>query len=136
LINLIEASSKIKQARYELAKFAKTQGSTAIGSAFKPFFEKYPEAKSVVWVQYTPHFNDGDTCEFGVREPEIHGDDGEDRYCYGEGLTDKELGIGAEDAFDDIWQFCDEDLLQLCFGDGVQVTVTAETVEVEEYDHD
>ena len=27
--------------------------------------------QAMVWVQYTPFFNDGDTCEFGVGEPFI-----------------------------------------------------------------
>lgn len=31
----------------------------------------YPEVEAVRWEQYTPYFNDGDVCEFGVREPRI-----------------------------------------------------------------
>jgi hypothetical protein len=27
--------------------------------------------KAVRWEQYTPYFNDGDVCEFGVNEPEV-----------------------------------------------------------------
>lgn len=33
---------------------------------FKEFFENYPEIQAVGWNQYTPYFNDGDTCEFSV----------------------------------------------------------------------
>jgi hypothetical protein len=36
--------------------------------AFKQVFDKYPEITAFIWVQYTPYFNDGDTCEFSVNE--------------------------------------------------------------------
>lgn len=32
----------------------------------KPLFDKSSKINSVGWTQYTPHFNDGDTCEFSV----------------------------------------------------------------------
>jgi hypothetical protein len=35
----------------------------------KEFFEKNPGITGVVWTQYTPYFNDGDTCVFRVGEP-------------------------------------------------------------------
>lgn len=34
----------------------------------KEFFEKNPGITGVVWTQYTPYFNDGDTCEFRVND--------------------------------------------------------------------
>lgn len=30
-------------------------------------FERYPDMVSFSWRQYTPYFNDGEPCEFGVR---------------------------------------------------------------------
>jgi hypothetical protein len=33
---------------------------------FKEIFESAPKLKSFGWTQYTPYFNDGDTCEFGT----------------------------------------------------------------------
>jgi len=33
---------------------------------FVELFKQAPNLKSVGWTQYTPYFNDGDTCEFGV----------------------------------------------------------------------
>lgn len=36
--------------------------------AFKEFFEANPEVDLITWTQYTPWFNDGDTCEFSVGE--------------------------------------------------------------------
>lgn len=35
----------------------------------KEFFEKNPCVTAIIWTQYTPYFNDGDTCEFSVNEP-------------------------------------------------------------------
>lgn len=35
----------------------------------KEFFDKNPGITGVVWTQYTPYFNDGDTCEFRVNDP-------------------------------------------------------------------
>lgn len=37
--------------------------------SFKQFFEINPSITAVVWDQYTPYFNDGDTCEFTVYDP-------------------------------------------------------------------
>lgn len=34
----------------------------------KEFFEKNPGITAIVWTQYTPYFNDGDTCEFRVND--------------------------------------------------------------------
>ena len=36
--------------------------------AISAFFQKYPEVEALRWNQYTPYFNDGDTCEFSVHE--------------------------------------------------------------------
>lgn len=33
------------------------------------FFEECPKVQAVVWSQYTPYFNDGDECVFGVNDP-------------------------------------------------------------------
>ena len=35
----------------------------------KEFFDGNPAITAVVWTQYTPYFNDGDTCTFSVNEP-------------------------------------------------------------------
>lgn len=36
--------------------------------AISAFFQKYPEVEALRWNQYTPYFNDGDTCEFSVHD--------------------------------------------------------------------
>lgn len=39
---------------------------TEFPGMFVSIFEQAPTLKSFGWTQYTPYFNDGDTCEFGV----------------------------------------------------------------------
>lgn len=38
----------------------------AFNDIFKTFFNLYPEIEAVAWNQYTPYFNDGEPCVFGV----------------------------------------------------------------------
>lgn len=40
----------------------------AFKDIFKTFFRDFPEIIAVGWNQYTPYFNDGDTCVFGVHD--------------------------------------------------------------------
>lgn len=52
-----------------------TVGKEAIGEVFKEFFASTPGVKSVSWDQYTPYFNDGDECVFGMHELCLHLDE-------------------------------------------------------------
>lgn len=61
----------------------------------KVFFAENPSVKAIVWNQYTPYFNDGDTCEFSVGEPYFTNAEGED-------LNDISWGEYEGDR-DDIW---------------------------------
>jgi hypothetical protein len=47
---------------------------------FKDLFSQAPNLKSFGWTQYTPYFNDGDTCEFSVHlsYPYINGENDDD----------------------------------------------------------
>lgn len=47
----------------------------AFKEIFKTFFELYPEVQAVGWNQYTPYFNDGEPCEFGVADKYAVGHD-------------------------------------------------------------
>lgn len=59
--------------------------------AFRDFFEKYQTiVDNVFWTQYTPHFNDGEACEFSVHDVFIALKDDEEA-CEDEGsnVSDK-----------------------------------------------
>ena len=49
-------------------KFQKT-AQELFKETTKEFFDGNPAITAVVWTQYTPYFNDGDTCEFRVNSP-------------------------------------------------------------------
>jgi hypothetical protein len=45
-------------------------GEDKFSELLRPLVES-PRVEAIRWEQYTPYFNDGDICEFGVRAPEI-----------------------------------------------------------------
>ena len=94
---------------------------------------------SFTWQQYTPYFNDGDACVFSVYadEPRINDVDPYE--------TDNFPKYGTAE-YDTFWtpyrlianfvtSFSEEDL-EFMFGDHVEVTVSRDGIEVEEYSHD
>lgn len=65
---------------------AKTAASTILHEYTKSYFEKYGHVvEQIYWTQFTPWFNDGETCEFSVNEPSIvlTTDPDEDKYSEG-----------------------------------------------------
>jgi len=42
------------------------EGQSIFEAAAKELFAKYPSLESFSWTQWTPYFNDGDTCYFSV----------------------------------------------------------------------
>lgn len=125
-----------------------------LASEFKEFFEKYPEIVAVRWVQYTPHFNDGDVCEFSRHDfdvkvqpnktdPElgdeefVAGTETDDDGFYSgweiEGTTPLGKAVGElEDTLDGEA----DDVFKAAFGDGMQIVATRKGFKTEDYDHD
>jgi len=68
---LIEKQKQLK----EQFQFA---GKVILKRAFKEFFDANPGVKCIVWTQYTPYFNDGDTCTFSVNETTFSNAEGSD----------------------------------------------------------
>lgn len=62
--NFNELSKQIEAAKKNMAD----QSKQFIESAANSLFDRYPFLYSIYWTQYTPYFNDGDTCEFSVHE--------------------------------------------------------------------
>lgn len=123
----------------------------------KQFFECVPEIKAIAWTQYTPYFNDGDTCTFNVNSiyfltfiPEDNEgyyeeeDDGKviESYMLESSNYKKEVAILSPEkqkmclALNNIIETNEEFLLDM-FGDHKKILITKERgIEDEEYDHD
>ena len=70
-------NSVIERIKIELAAFEeKKQAFIAelrkeFPSMFIELFAQAPKLKSVSWTQYTPYFNDGDSCEFSAHTSDL-----------------------------------------------------------------
>lgn len=133
--------TEIRALQKELQDKMATMGKEALKPHFDKFFEDHPTVEAIRWEQYTPYFNDGDACEFGVNdfvvkmanpaegseedEDDSDDDEDDDGFVYGDSTVaalEKEVR--------------DDDVLEHIFGDHVRVTVTRDGFEVEEYEHD
>jgi hypothetical protein len=124
--------------------------------SLKSFFELNPGISALRWTQYTPYFNDGDACVFGVGEVYFTNAKGEqlnDVNSWGEYDGDNEnvwveyympYLSGKEGVNAASCEFLSSminssemrDIMEQMFGDHVCVTVTREGIDVEEYEHD
>lgn len=112
-------------------------------------FELHPKLTSVSWVQYTPYFNDGSECVFGVRQ------DGLDLVFDGEEFEDvsdwtfkptsseyhqrEQNAVGlaaAHAAVAALLGEIPEEFYKELFGDHVRVMVTPDGATTDEYEHD
>jgi Zn-finger protein len=66
--NLQTAFDQLMNDQAELQRKFQTQAQALFKDITKEFFDKNPGITGVVWTQYTPYFNDGDTCEFRVND--------------------------------------------------------------------
>ena len=131
-----EMQEKIKKMQEEMQEKVKSLFNEIVTE----FFAANPKIKSFSWTQYTPYFNDGEECVFGVNsyDPTMI-------FVEESGLIDTEKWeIAEEGEARDLQKatqkfidgFRDEDLKTI-FGDHVEVTVNNDgTAEVEEYSHD
>lgn len=172
-----DVNRQIEDLRKKSIEISKTVFHTAVSN----FFNAYPEVAAIRWRQYTPYFNDGDTCEFSVHDLEFYSE--KDYEALKEGELDdtyefnsyrkpsdyvyraaaepdnkyrdhyqkeidkydalvKEKGERFAAVADGIEQFnnlfneIDDDVMLSLFGDHVQITVTKDGIDVDEYDHD
>lgn len=61
----------IKEKMEALEKEMAEAGANYIRQVAQDAFDKYPELRSFGWTQYTPYFNDGDTCIFAAHTDDI-----------------------------------------------------------------
>jgi len=70
LLNTLKMEHKTLQEQInELNKQMREKSKDLMKEAFRDFLGKYDEVvENIYWTQYTPHFNDGEACEFGVND--------------------------------------------------------------------
>ena len=137
----------------ELQKQMSTLFQTSLKEICQEIFQAYPELVAMQWNQYTPYFNDGDTCEFSVNDITILiskcGDgscdkieEGTQLYEYDDtSLYEIEEYLGRDSKFQSVVKFqkilCkNSDTLQDIFGDHCMVTITREGVTTVDYEHE
>lgn len=123
----------------------------------------HPKVVDFGWAQYTPYFNDGDTCEFSVGGPWLRtiddidpDDDDFSHYDYeiefhptlGSRVWDSEARklVTTKPKYPDVAELvnklldiqngCYENDLLNTFGDHAMITVTKNGITVDEYSHD
>lgn len=145
---MFESLNSIKKTIDDAQATVKAQGQVALKEAFTELFAAYPVLKAVKWTQYTPYFNDGDTCEFGVHEfySQIDGvvskygkdADGGEGYVSSWDLEGeaKEKAAPMLDAVRSLAKLIPKDVMLASFGDHVEVVATREGFQVDEYSHD
>lgn len=92
---------KLLEERQELNKRFQEKAQELFKETTKEFFAKNPAITAITWTQYTPYFNDGDTCEFSVGDPyftNADGDELENVTSYGEYEGDAE-GVWSESSW-------------------------------------
>lgn len=133
---------------YEKAKAA--LGEDAQKAVAAEIAEVLPKGMRLQWTQYTPYFNDGDACTFGVRSAyvlPVAADEDVDEYEYGieiDGYVIKRYentigGLQKDDLIriEEVWRQLPEDLLESAFGDHVQVVVMPDGAwKVDKHRHD
>lgn len=144
---MVEEMEKVK-------KEFQDKGKAILKKSFSAFFEAVPSIKAIPWTQYTPYFNDGEPCEFGVRDmwvlSELSYSDWQEEggsyaeeydvvntYCddkYKNELTKEQKKL-ANDFIKNISKLSD-DIYEDMFGDHVYVIATKDGFEIEEYSHD
>lgn len=155
----MELINKIKA---ELAAFDEKRNALAtelrkeFPSLLASLFEKSKKIESIGWSQYTPYFNDGDECVFGVNNEDLYvnGDEQDDapwydwrvKYYLAKGEYQKEIesnpALDIEECkilqeFKDVLSAIPDEFYRDLFGDHVRVTVNKDgTIETEEYEHD
>ncbi len=130
---------QLKAAHLEKSKAMFTEVS-------KELFDKHPLLESFGWRQYTPYFNDGEECTFSahVDDPNMNGLDDDELY---EVIREKDYDGKPHEKFNpvlltaytDVQEFLsnvDEAALRDMFGDHMEITVSRDGTEVEEYEHD
>jgi hypothetical protein len=143
---------RMTKAREDFEKTQKEISSKAKNEIAETFGGLLPKGFRITWTQYTPYFNDGEPCVFGVRTASIltvsadNDDDDDNREDALELYfkpNKKDLPAGLEldvaIAIYDAWKLLEKskDLLLGTFGNHTRVTIRhGGKIKTAEYDHD
>lgn len=128
---------ELKELKAAYDKKIKDDGEAALGEAFKEVFDKFPDLKAITWVQYTPYFNDGDTCTFSVHDFDVNFND--EDYNYGDTLWELRNDPSKKELIEAIRTLRQElpsDVLEYIFGDHAKIVATPTGFKVTEFNHD
>ena len=155
-VNLKDMQKELQAVKAEFSKRATVEFTKAI----QQIFLEYPQLETIAWTQYSPYFNDGEECTFGVHSSTFSNaspyefnlwgewDDEEQAqekqyWAIGENwYNDEEANataglVAVHSEFDRILQSSEfEDILHEMFGNHVKVICTKTGIDTEEYDHD
>jgi hypothetical protein len=140
-----ELQAKMKSLKQEMTDL----GKSYFESESVKVFEEFPNLQSFSWTQYTPYFNDGDECTFGVNDwfnvtyvgdedPDYDEEDNEIYYSNWQKKPVEEFTDEEKLAYTlhNLVTFAEDETMKEMFGDHVRVIVSRDGVEIEEYDHE
>lgn len=100
LDKLNELKENFEKAEKEYRRHLLRVGKELIQEAAQALFDNHPELHATGWRQYTPYFNDGDPCSFGVYYE--HG-------FVSDKSIDEAIASGEVDQTNDPRQLCNRD---------------------------
>lgn len=98
-------------------------------------FQKFPDVESVGWTQYTPYFNDGEPCHFGINT-DVYGIYVNDECGYDLGDEEWAKHEDVREYVSDIIDKLSPRILETLYEEGLVVIKRDGTFEVKDYDHD
>jgi hypothetical protein len=115
----------------------KANSQEAVKEWLEGWLSRNPKVLAVRWTQYTPWFNDGDPCVFGVNEPEFKIEGVcEDEFEYAYSLKKNEGAEGIRELSDKIQDDDLREVMLAAFDDHVEVVVTRGSIVTSVYQHD
>jgi hypothetical protein len=145
-----EQLEAFKAKRIDLVK----QLQAEFPSLLAPLFAESKRIESIGWRQYTPYFNDGDECVFGVHNDDLtingtddyDGDENEIAFIKEKTWDGKKWVVNTEldthefkilKQIQKVLRSIPDDFYKDLFGDHVKVTIYKDgRIETDEYEHD
>lgn len=153
----MEINDKIKEiqeAKKAYLKLIKSEGKGLVKQLLDNLFAEVPNLLEVKWNQYTPYFNDGDVCEFRIgdagfkfavdpstpapepteEDDEEYDDDDDDDFQYSYDMKDKKIKRICDQFSKTLTDL--EEVLEITFGDHVEVFASTNKIHTKEYEHE